>query len=917
MALPGDCLGPYRLLRLIGSGGMGQVFAAIHERMEQEVALKVLSAPAAEDPQLVGRFLQEGRALAQLQHPGVVGVLHCDRLEDGTAFLAMELLSGLSLREWMRRRLASAPLGESLAVAQQIADAMVHVHDRQIVHRDLKPENVFLCPDEAVAPGYRVKLLDFGIAKVPPASGPARGDTQVRTSAPTLIGTFTYMAPEQCRNATDVDGRSDVYALGVMLFELLAGQPPFVSAEHDQIEVLSMHVHQQPPALRDAAPAVPAALSAFVASMLAKSPADRPTMARCRDMLGRGWEAEPDECPIPGLSPFSEAQAELFFGRRSEVGELLALLERARAGEPRWIQIEGHGGVGKSSLVYAGILPRLKEQAHWRIACVRAPDDPLRALQGLLGSQPPAGSRLLLVVDQLEEYLASGAAGMAQLDGQLFAALTARDCPLSLLTTLRSDFVHRLEQMPLLTRGLDQAVRYHLRAMDEAAMAEVVEAMARRAGLRLEEGLPERMARDTRNERSRLPLLGHTLRKLWSMRGTAPLTHERYEQLGGVGGALARRRARIRRGLAVVLGVAVVAITVSAVRAYQEWRRAEALLQSVISSTDGIVDDDWEKSRIPHTLSSRRSQLDQSLKNLASLPESMRGEPQTRAKLIWTRHRLSDLAAAVDSLARADELLLETLGEIREGLERSPGDRELMLLLALNHSKRGKVAMARGRLDEARDDFERSIDLLGRLPAGTDPVDDRRTLATSISELAELLARHDRFAEAAVHQDHAIALFRQNPGPYNQCLLAAALGTRGGVARQAGDLAAAAGYLAEALSLAGPLTESKPWNQLYRSTLARIHVEHAALLAARGQPAEAEDLYRAAEELARTVRTGEPENKAFALCLAESLLGHEAVARARGQQEQAERLRADRCALTEVFVRTDAEDIRFQQLACR
>ena len=261
----------------------------------------------------------------------------------------MEYLDGVSLRDWMLRWQGPTATGVALAICRQIADAMVEVHAKGIIHRDIKPENVILCPDEALPFGYRVKLLDFGIAKVPPATDGGRVDTQVQTAEPAFLGTATYMAPEQCRSAAEVTDRADVYALGVLLFEMLAGRPPFVAAE--TIEVISMHVQSEPPPLSDFAPVVPAGLGAFIASMLAKDPAGRPSMFRCRDMLGRPWESERDECPIPGLSPFIEAQAELFFGRSTETDELLALLEQARTGERRWVQIEGPSGVGGHALL--------------------------------------------------------------------------------------------------------------------------------------------------------------------------------------------------------------------------------------------------------------------------------------------------------------------------------------------------------------------------------------------------------------------------------------------------------------------------------------------------------------------------------------------------------------------------------------
>src|SRR6187402_1402100 len=269
MDLPRDRIGPYRLTRRIGSGGIGDVFAAVHEHMAQEVALKVLSPESASDPQLVARFLQEARALTSLHHPSVVRALHCDKLPDGTAFLAMEYLEGVTLRRWLKDQNSAVPLETALFVAREIADAMVEVHGRGIVHRDLKPENVMLVADAGSPIGHRIKLLDFGIAKVPPAPGEAQANTHVQTGAPTFLGTATYMAPEQCRNVAEVTDRADVYSLGVVLFELISGRPPFDSSE--PVELMAMHMHVQPPHLEAVAQHVPPALGAFVSSMLEKA----------------------------------------------------------------------------------------------------------------------------------------------------------------------------------------------------------------------------------------------------------------------------------------------------------------------------------------------------------------------------------------------------------------------------------------------------------------------------------------------------------------------------------------------------------------------------------------------------------------------------------------------------------------------
>lgn len=286
---PGTRIGPYRIVRHLRSGGMAEVYEAVHEHLDLSSALKLLSPTAEDDPQMVGRFLQEGRALAQVDHPGVVRVLDCKKLDGSPPYIAMEQLHGMSLRDYLRQR-GRLPWEEAAELVRQVAEAMAAVHAQGIVHRDLKPENLFLV--EPASPGghRQVKVLDFGISKVP-ASQRVTVDTQVQTAAPALLGTPIYMAPEQCRNPTNATDRADVYALGIVMYELLTGSPPFVGEE--LLDVMTQHLLATPQSLRTHVPEVPTEIAVLVDAMLAKDPQHRPAMAEVAADLARGGTPRP------------------------------------------------------------------------------------------------------------------------------------------------------------------------------------------------------------------------------------------------------------------------------------------------------------------------------------------------------------------------------------------------------------------------------------------------------------------------------------------------------------------------------------------------------------------------------------------------------------------------------------------------
>jgi eukaryotic-like serine/threonine-protein kinase len=267
----GDQIGPYAIVRNLGAGAMGEVYQAHHRHMGRDAAIKVLRAELTEDPEVVSRFFTEARATAAARHRGIVEIFDCDIHRTGRAFIVMEYLRGEDLARRLERAGGIAgDLPGVLAIARQIADALGAAHALGIVHRDLKPGNIFLVgPEGGDSPV--VKIVDFGIAKLINPEGPRHDQT--RTGR--ILGTPLYMSPEQARGAKTIDARTDVYALGCVLFEMIAGRPPF--ERRGPAEVIVAHLQEPAPRLGSVAPGVPAPLDAVVAAMLAKSPDDRPS----------------------------------------------------------------------------------------------------------------------------------------------------------------------------------------------------------------------------------------------------------------------------------------------------------------------------------------------------------------------------------------------------------------------------------------------------------------------------------------------------------------------------------------------------------------------------------------------------------------------------------------------------------------
>ena len=290
-------LGQYRLFERIGHGGMGEVYRAQHMFLRRPCAIKLIRSDHQDATRPLQRFEREVQATASLHHPNIVDVYDYGRAEDGTFFYVMEYLTGLSLEQLVRRYGPLSP-GRAVYLLRQACQALAEAHSVGLIHRDIKPSNLFVC-----SRGTQhdvIKLLDFGLVQQSDAAAKTGDDTppvilsalpsvslppgmpslpaSFRTLAGSILGTPSFMSPEQIRATTALDARSDVYSLGVVAFYVLSGHPPFRGSTN--MDVMAAHLTTPVPSLRAVVPDLPADLEAIVLRCLAKEPNDRPASAQ-------------------------------------------------------------------------------------------------------------------------------------------------------------------------------------------------------------------------------------------------------------------------------------------------------------------------------------------------------------------------------------------------------------------------------------------------------------------------------------------------------------------------------------------------------------------------------------------------------------------------------------------------------------
>ncbi len=380
----------FRVLRMLGKGGMGEVYAARDMKLGRKVALKVVTADRFETKAMRERFVVEARATARFNHPNIVTIYAVGEHDTGP-YLALELLEG----ENLSARMADTRLSqrEALRVALAIAEALAEAHRHGVLHRDLKPGNVLIGRDG------RVRVLDFGLAKIverapdttevgdadtlPPSSRRAAQLLSAGVGAADTFGPGTpkYMAPEQWQEEPAAEA-SDVWALGIVMYIMLAGHHPYEGLALAEL-AFAVGGGEKAPGLRGHAQ-VTEDIEELVAQCLEKEPALRPTSARLVARLssliaGEARAIVVGENPFRGLASFTREHEHLYFGRDAEIA---AFVERARIRTV--LPVVGPSGSGKSSFVQAGVIPRLMEQEHFSVLSMRPGTDPFAALASRL-----------------------------------------------------------------------------------------------------------------------------------------------------------------------------------------------------------------------------------------------------------------------------------------------------------------------------------------------------------------------------------------------------------------------------------------------------------------------------------------------------------------------------------------------------
>ncbi len=532
----GQILGSrYRIVKLLGRGGMGEVWQAYDVKLLVDVALKSVRTERFPGERGLELLRREVRAAREVISPNVCRIFDLID-EEGQEFVSMECIDGQTLLATLRER-GPLDIHEATRIASQLLGGLEAIHQAGLVHRDVKPENIMITRTG------RVVLMDFGVAK-------GIADDHLGT----IAGTPGYMAPEQLRDER-LDARADIFAAGVVLAEMIA--PEGIRDEGTR-ESIWKAVRQAPVRLSESP--WRRVLERAVAGERSQRYDTARALARALEEVALRVEGAEDKRPYPGLESFTEADAEFFFGREVEVETVWKKLQRANL-----LAIIGPSGAGKTSFLQAGLLPA--KPADWKHVLFRPGSSPFVALTRALAPELTADRQALdqllqiedtaqilaaigrwrakhpqalIVVDQFEELFTLGRpdaqAGFAELLGRI-----AAEADVHVLLVMRDDFLFHCHEHPHLTPIFSELTP--LGPPTGSALRRALVQPALLSGYRFEdESLADEMLRATEGERGALPMLAFAAARLWEQRDRSRglLTREAYERIGGVSGALAQ-----------------------------------------------------------------------------------------------------------------------------------------------------------------------------------------------------------------------------------------------------------------------------------------------------------------------------------------------------------------------------------------
>ncbi|HET7293896.1 MAG TPA: protein kinase [Vicinamibacteria bacterium] len=533
---PGRILGErYQIREVLGRGGMGEVFRAFDLKLRVEVALKAVRVERVASDRAREMLRSEVRAAREVVSPNVCRIFDLV-VEDGQELVSMEYVDGVTLADWLKDK-GPLELGEAREIASQFLAGLQAIHLAGLVHRDFKPENVM------VTRAGRVVVMDFGLAKLSTEGGTG-----------SISGTPGYMAPEQARGDS-VDARTDVFAAGVVLAEMLAvgGARSFEARQ-----TLWAAVREAPPRVPDG-PWAPVLRQALAANAQDR-PGSAHALARALEEVTLRLPGFEQRRPYPGLASFTEEDAEYFFGREVEVEAVWKKLRR-----PRLLALVGPSGAGKSSFLRAGLLPTLP--GTWKAVITTPGGRPFQSLaralapvfagdaqatDALLRFEEPdtavsllrrfrqRNEHALLIVDQFEELFTLNGAEVQEAFAKLLGRLVL-EADLHVVLSLRDDFLLRCHAYDSLAPAFADLTP--LGTLTESALRRALVQPALACGYRFEdESLVEEMVAELGRERGALPLLAFAASSLWERRDRERglLTREAYQEIGGVAGALAQ-----------------------------------------------------------------------------------------------------------------------------------------------------------------------------------------------------------------------------------------------------------------------------------------------------------------------------------------------------------------------------------------